>query len=482
MPEYATSIGIHDYDDYLDDMSEAAYAARLNRCQQFLAQANELEPTLTDDADIANIEVLKYELETYINFYYLKGFYLPMNFLEGPQLDMELLFGWMLKNTTDDYYKMLSRLEKIPLRNKQIIDLMTSGVENNITYHAVSMRNMNYSLGRFVVEDPRDSPLYVYFEDDFPDSFTDEDIEHFQILAQTAINEYVTPSYEDLLNYVMNEYVTRDDIAVTTIKNGEEFYNSAIWFHTSTNLTAEEIQQIGFEEVARIQREMEQIVNELGYNMSTQEFSEMIRNDPQNYYNNSDDLLAGFENIVYDVIPPHLPEIFENIPVSLVVANPSPDSTSAYYISGSYDGSRPGVFYVSTYDPSSQPKYEMLTLSLHEGEPGHHLQLSHAIESPDFPYFRRVTEDRNYGFSPSRFPLYTYYCEGWALYAEGLGFDMNLYTDLLDRYGHYSEEIFRACRLVVDTGMHAFGWTREQSIEYMINNTASTRENIEVAL
>ncbi|RXG56511.1 hypothetical protein Avbf_08584 [Armadillidium vulgare] len=250
---------------------------------------------------------------------------------------MELLFGWMLKNTTDDYYKMLSRLEKIPLRNKQIIDLMTSGVENNITYHAVSMRNMNSSLGRFVVEDPRDSPLYVYFEDDFPDSFTDEDIEHFQTLAQTAINEYVSYIYE---------------------------FNSR---RNSTN---------------------------------------WLRGSRSNSERNG---------------------------TSRVEEDTSPDTTSAYYISGSYDGTRPGVFYVSTYDPSTQPKYSMLTLSLHEGEPGHHLQLSHAIESPDFPYFRRVTEDRNYGFSPSRFPLYTYYCEGWALYAEGLGFDMNLYTDLLDR-------------------------------------------------
>ncbi|KAB7497566.1 hypothetical protein Anas_03158 [Armadillidium nasatum] len=445
MPEYATFVGIHDYDADLDDMSEAAYEARYTKCQQFLAQANELEPTLTDDADIVNIEVLKYELETYIDFYHLKGIYLTINFLEGPQLDIEKQFNWMLRNTTYDYDLMISRLQKISLQLDQVIDLMRAGVANNVTYHARSMRNMDSAIGRFVVDDPRDSPLYVYFNDSFPTSFSQEEIQLLQEEAVAAISEYVTPAYERLLNFILNEYVTRDQIAVTTIKNGKEFYDSVIQFHTSTNLTAEQIHQIGLEEVDRIQAEMQQVVTDLGYNMTTQEFSEYIRNDPNNYYNNSDDLMAGFDAIVYDLIPPHLPEIFENIPTSKL-----------------------------------EPKYSMLTLSLHEGDPGHHLQGAHCIESPDFPYFRRITEDRNYGLSPSRFPLYTYYAEGWALYSEGLGFDMNLYGDPLERYGHYSEEIFRACRLVVDTGMHALGWTREQAIQYMLQNTASTRGEIEI--
>ncbi|RXG56629.1 PHD finger-like domain-containing protein 5A [Armadillidium vulgare] len=392
MPEYATFVGIHDYDADLDDMSEAAYEARYTKCQQFLAQANELEPTLTDDADIVNIEVLKYELETYINFYHLKGIYLTINFLEGPQLDIEKQFNWMLRNTTYDYDLMISRLQKISLQLDQVIDLMRAGVANNVTYHERSMRNMDSAIGRFVVDDPRDSPLYVYFNDSFPPSFTQEEIQLLQEEAVAAISEYVTPAYEKLLNFILNEYVTRDQIAVTTIKNGKEFYDSVIH----------------------------------------------------------------------------------------VVADPSPDAAGAYYLGGSFDGSRPGVFYVSTSNPGDQPKYSMLTLSLHEGDPGHHLQGAHCIESPDFPYFRRVTEDRNYGLSPSRFPLYTYYAEGWALYSEGLGFDMNLYGDPLERYGHYSEEIFRACRLVVDTGMHALGWSREQAIQYMLQNTASTRGEIEI--
>ncbi|RXG56509.1 hypothetical protein Avbf_08583 [Armadillidium vulgare] len=134
---------------------------------------------------------------------------------------------------------------------------------------------------------------------------------------------------------------------------------------------------------------------------------------------------------------------------------------------------RSNILSISSIFYHFRPKYTMLTLSLHEGDPGHHLQGSHAIESPDYPFFRRVMEDRNYGMAPSRFPMYTYYVEGWGLYAESLGFDMNL-------YGHYSEEIFRACRLVVDTGMHALGWSREEAIQYMLRNSASTRGEIEV--
>ncbi|RXG56510.1 hypothetical protein Avbf_08582 [Armadillidium vulgare] len=159
-------VGIHDYDADLDDMSEAAFEARYTKCQQFLAQANELEPTLTDDADIVNIEVLKYELETYINSYHLKG------------------------NTTYDYDLMISRLQKISLQLDQVIDLMRAGVANNITYHARSMRNMDSAIGRFVVDDPKQSPFYVYFNDSFPSSFTQEEIEHLQSEAVSAISEY----------------------------------------------------------------------------------------------------------------------------------------------------------------------------------------------------------------------------------------------------------------------------------------------------
>ncbi|MCL4120289.1 UNVERIFIED_CONTAM: hypothetical protein GTU68_051869 [Idotea baltica] len=483
MPQFATFVGIHNYDSLLDDMSEEAYEDRLVKCQEFLSRAVALEPSLTDEADIINIKVLEYELNTYIGSYQFKGFYLPMNYLEGPQVDMENQFGWMLRDTFDDYDVMIRRMELLPLQIDQIIDLMKAGVTNGITYNAISMKNLDSSIGRFVVSDATESPFYVYFSDGFPSNFTQEQIDYLQTKAQTVILEEVSPAYAKLLDYTLNEYVTREDIAVTSITNGVEFYENLIWFHTSTNLTAQEIQNIGFEEVNRIEAEMDAIIVEMGYEgMSTLEFSNMIRDDPANYYNTSEDVMAAFDYIVYDLVPPLLPEIFKNIPEAEleVVADPDPDAPAAFYLSGSYDGSRPGVFYVNTYDPSTQPKYSMLTLSLHEGNPGHHLQGSHSIESEDFPFFRRVMEDRNYGISPSRFPIYTYYVEGWALYAEALGFDMDLYEDLLNRYGHYSEEIFRACRLVVDTGMHALGWSRDDAVNYMLNHTASSQADLEV--
>ncbi|KAB7497572.1 hypothetical protein Anas_03157 [Armadillidium nasatum] len=459
-----------------------AFETRFEACQNFLKRANDLEPSLSEEADIVNLKVLKYELDTFIRSYHLKGFYLPVNCLEGPQEDLEKQFNWMPKNTYSDYETMITRLKAIPRQIDQIVDLMRAGMRIGVINSEISMKNLTDTIGKFTLENPEESPFYKFFKEGFPSNFTQEQIKTLQNASKEVISNFVTPAYEELLKFISTEYVTRKDIAITSIINGEEFYDHLIWFHTSSNLSAKEIQNIGFSEVERISKEMEKIIVELGHEgKSIQEFSNMIRDDPKNYYSNSEDLVDGFENIVYNIIPPHLPEIFKNIPKAelKVVPDPSPAAPSAFYISGAYDGSRPGVFIVNDYDPRSQPKYLMMTLSLHEGNPGHHLQGSHSIESPNFPYFRRVMEDRNYGMAPSRFPIYTYYVEGWGLYAEKLGFDMGLYDNPFDRYGHYSWEIFRACRLVVDTGMHALGWTREEAVEYMFNNTASSRIEIE---
>ncbi|XP_047737529.1 uncharacterized protein LOC125178253 [Hyalella azteca] len=252
-------------------------------------------------------------------------------------------------------------------------------------------------------------------------------------------------------------------------------------FHAGLQKTPEEIQQIGFNEVARIEAPMQEFVYELGYNMSTQNFSNMILNDPANFYTTAEvDLLNGFRYVVYNVTTPAVPLIFKNIPSAEIIVQADPTGTGAYYLAGSDDGSRPGVFYVGTQDLNSSPKYGMLTLSLHEGNLGHHLQGSYALESPNLPYFRSAMEDRNYGYAPSRFPIRACYMEGWGLYAESTGFDMNLYGDLLERYGHYSDEIFRACRLVVDTGMHALGWTRQEAVDYILQYTAQSALENEV--
>ncbi|XP_042863033.1 uncharacterized protein LOC122247652 [Penaeus japonicus] len=481
-PEFATFVGIHDYDDQLDSMTLAEYEVRLEKSHEFLKRADSIlgiNMTLPH-AEEVNLRILKNELQTYIDGYPYMGFLLPLSYSEGVHVDLERLISWMVFEEESDYEKLLSRLQGLPQQLVEIELLMREGVARGVVQHAITMKGVGESLGRFVVETAEDSPLWSTFTS-FPDGFTEEQIQSLQKRARTLITTIISPAFETLKNYVNNEYVTRPEIAVTSLPDGVQRYNQLLRFHTSTNLGVTDIHQLGLDEVTRIEGEMAKVIEELGYDMSVPEFSAMIRNDSSFYLNDPEEMMAYFERLSYEVIPPELSRIFINLPETelKLEAKPSPDGTAAFYLTGSYDGSRPGVFYVNTYFYDKQPTYEIMTLSLHEGNPGHHLQGSHSLESPNMPFFRRVMEDRNYYQAPSRFPMNTGFLEGWGLYSESLGFDMGLFSDPYDRYGHYSFEIFRACRLVVDTGIHALGWTRQEAVDFMTQHSALSINNIE---
>ncbi|XP_047490586.1 uncharacterized protein LOC125040119 [Penaeus chinensis] len=481
-PEFASFVGIHDYDDQLDSMTLLEYESRLVESHVFLDRVNfilAINLTLTH-ADEVNLKILKDELQTFIEGYPYAGYLLPLSYSEGVHVDFERLVTWMVFETVEDYGKLLSRFHLLPQQLAEIEALMREGVARGIVQHAITMKGVGESLGRFVVGTAEESPLWSTFTS-FPDGFTEEQIQSLQERARNVITSEISPAFETLRNYVNNEYVTRPNIAVTSLPDGVQRYNQLLRFHTSTNLGVSDIHQLGLDEVTRIEGEMAKVIEELGYDMSVPEFSDMIRNDSKFYLNDPDEMMAYFEHLSYDVIPPELPKVFMNLPETelKLVARPSPDGTAAFYMTGSYDGSRPGIFFVNTYFYDKQPTYEIMTLSLHEGNPGHHLQGSHSLESSSMPFFRRVMEDRNYYQAPSRFPMNTGFLEGWGLYSESLGFDMGLFGDPYDRYGHYSFEIFRACRLVVDTGMHALGWTRQEAVDFMTQHSALSLKNIE---
>lgn len=479
-PEFASEVGIHDYDDQLDDLSLEAYQNRFDQCQVFLERAKALELSLTLHDDVINIKVLKAELQTYVDGFSFQGFLLPIGFSEGVHMDFQRIIFYMIFEEVADYEKLISRYQQLPKQLNQILGLLKKGVTAGVVHHRITMKGVGETIGQFIVSEVEESPLWAPFTT-FPDNITKEQILELQDRARKIIIEQISPAFKKLRDYVDNDYVTRPSIAVSSLPNGEARYKQLLRFHTSTNLSAAEIHQIGLDEVSRIEVEMAKIVKELGYDMSVSEFSAKIRDDPNSYFSNPEDMMERFKEIVYDIIEPKLQDVFINRPKAELKLEPSPSSEGVigYYLAGSFDGSRPGIFYVNTHLYGSIPKYEMLTLSLHEGNPGHHLQASYSIESPNMPFFRRVMEDRNYQTSPSRFPINTGYMEGWGLYAEDLGFDMKLFEDPLDRYGHYSDEIYRACRLVVDTGLHTFGWTRQKAIDFMLNHTALSTKNIE---
>lgn len=480
LPEFASFVGIHNQDEKLDDLSLSAHKARHKQCQAFLEEAKTLENCLTKHIDIINIKALIAELETYIEGFQYKGYLLPLCAMEGIHVDFQRLISWMALEKLEDYENLLSRYKFLPKQLTQIEELMLQGVSEGIVHHAISMKGVAKSLGSFVVEKAEDSPLWKPFLQ-IPDAVADEDKRKaLQKKAGKVITEEISPAFEKLQSFLSNDYKTRPGIAVTTLPDGENRYKQLLKFHTLTDYSAEEIHQIGLREVERIEGEMEKVVKALGYNMPVQEFSSLLRDDPKQYFSNADDLLDAFRVMAKEIEPKML-GLFAELPkIGLKIeGDQNPNKIGAFYEAGSYDGTRGGIFQVGINHLDTVPKYGMMTLSLHEGNPGHHYHRSYCRGSASMPFFRRVMEDRNYGQSPSRFPMNTAYGEGWALYAEDLGFDMGLYDNLFDRYGHYSAEIFRASRLVVDTGLHALGWTREKAIDYMFCHTAMTKTQIE---
>jgi len=481
MPQFATFVGFHDYNDRLDDMSLAAYEDRLKKTEDFLRRTEEYEEQACDPDDISNIVVLKDDLVTFIDGYDYHNFVLVVNNLEGPQLDFDRLISWMPKNTTEDFDIIISRMSKFPVQVDQTIDLMTLGVEKKITYHESSMHGVEDQILPLTEEDPEKHPYYINHFATLPDFISVEDQQRLQEDAKNAIAE-ISKAYKKLSEFLVSEYTRRPDIAITSLPNGESLYQTLIMFHAGINQTAQFIHDGGKEELQRIEDQMLEIAGRLCPDLeevTVQACTDQLRDDPSNYYDTTDELLEGFRHLVYDVITPKVPEVFKNIPEAEVLVEPNPERTGAFYLSGSYDGTRPGVFYVGTQDVKAQPKYDMRTLSLHEANPGHHLQGSYALEDQDIVFFRSTMDDRNYGHAPSRFPIRAYYAEGWGLYSEFTGIEMGVLDEDLDLYGHLGAAQFRAARLVVDTGLHALGWNKTYAVDYMLEHSTSTRTDLE---
>eukprot|EP00092_Neocalanus_flemingeri_P033659 GFUD01036590.1.p1 GENE.GFUD01036590.1~~GFUD01036590.1.p1 ORF type:complete len:569 (-),score=216.01 GFUD01036590.1:72-1778(-) len=480
-PEFGTMVGCKEYNDVLETFTEERFEEDFKSCNKFVERAKELLKTTTDPTDCLNLEFFIAEVSTYTDGYHLKGFYFPINYMEGVHIDFQRLPEWATPGCVKDYEDLLARYRAFPVYAEQIVAMMRIGVKKQMTNHAVSMKG--------VVDQCKEHGLAVAEETAFYKPFMEADNiektekERLQNDAKDAIKQCVQVGFMKIAEFLADEYLAacRPQIAATSLPGcGPEFYKACLKFHTSTDLTAEEIHQKGVQEVARIEGEMKEIMKELGMDMPLTDFMECLRKDKANFFSSAEELLDTFSTIIHDRINPNLTKIFHFCPKSKLEITEAPmaDYPAAFYIAGTEDGARPGKLFVNTFKYASQPRYEMVSLALHETNPGHHLQGSYMLEKEGMPQFRKVMEDRVYSQAPSRFPINTAYVEGWGLYSETLGHDLGLYDDPMDKYGHLSEEIFRACRLVVDTGMHALGWSMEQAVEYMMEHSAASKENI----
>jgi uncharacterized protein (DUF885 family) len=419
--------------------------------------------------DRLSYDVMAWQLEGAVERQKYNEWQRPLNQRGGVQ-NVESITEVLPFASSKDYRDWLKRMEAVPTLVEQTTVLMREGLKARNTPPKVLMRRIPAQIATQVVDDPAKSQFYKPFEK-FPEAVPQAERSALQGQARKVIAERIVPAYRQFATFFNEEYLpgSRETIAAADLPDGKAYYDFLAAQFTTTSLTADQIHQIGLGEVARIRAEMEKIKAEVGFQGTLTQFFDYLRSDPKFFYKTPEDLLEAYLAISKR-IDPQLVKISKMIPrlpygVRPIPDNIAPDTTTAYYQGGALDGSRAGFYYVNLYKPEVRPKWEMMALSLHEAVPGHHFQISRAMELPEMPMFRRT------GY-------FTAYGEGWGLYAERLGYDMGLYDDPYDRMGQLAYDMWRAVRLVVDTGMHSRGWSRDQAIKFFLDNAPKTEQDI----
>ena len=469
-PLFATGQGVHEWNHKLPETGLEALAARAKMAESFLERLQSIPREQLSEQSRLNYDIFKMELEGGLAAFERNDHLLPLNGWWDYHATFAELPNRVPLRTSDDYENYIKRLQAFPEFSGGYIERMRKGIELGVVRPKMVFEDYLASIEGLVTDQPEESRLYEPFVN-LPDRFTAEKREDLRIRGAEAIRESVNPAYRELLRFLEDEYIpdAAASIAITDVPGGEEYYQFLIRHHTTLNLTAEEIHETGLSEVKRIRNGMQAIIDSLGFEGSFDEFLTFLRTDPQFYAETPEELLKETAYVLKRM-DGKLPELFKTLPRLPYGIQPVPDhlaprTTTAYYSRGAADGTRAGYYAVNTYDLKSRPLYEITALSLHEAVPGHHLQIALQQELEGLPKFRSVTS-------------FTAYTEGWALYAEQLGLEVGLYDDPYSRFGQLSYEMWRALRLVVDTGMHAMGWSRDEAISFMAEHSALSMHNI----
>lgn len=468
-PESASRQGDTRYNDRWTDRRLEAIAARAAADRAALAALRGFDRERLSSAEKLDYDTFLWLAEQSVARQRFQEYLQPIGHQGGIQT-ADGLVEVLRFTQAKDYRDWLARLQTLPEAIDQTIALMREGVRRGKVPPRVLMQRVPAQIAAQLVDDPAKSRFYRPFLR-FPDAVPEAERAALQTEARKAIAEGVVPAYRRLLAYFEGEYLpkTRTSIAATDQPDGRAYYDFLAAYYTTTDLGADAIHQLGLREVARIRAEMEKIRVEVGFAGNLDAFLTHLRTDPKFFHTTPEALLTAYRD-VSKRIDPELVKVFRTLPrqpygVRPIPDNIAPDTTTAYYQPGALDGSRAGFYYVNLYKPQTRPIWEMVPLSLHEAVPGHHFQFARGLELPQAPMFRRTAYFVAYG-------------EGWALYAEQLGYDMGLYDDPYDRMGQLAYEMWRAVRLVVDTGMHAKGWSRQQAIDYFKANAPKTEQDI----
>ncbi|MDW8479791.1 MAG: DUF885 domain-containing protein [Xanthomonadales bacterium] len=470
-PVRASLRGDRRYDDRWGDLSLAAFEARAAADRAALARLRSIPRDALGERDRISHQLFEWMLEERLASHGFGAHLIPLNQRGGLQT-LDTLADSLPFAEERDYRAWIARLERFGELVEQTVALMQEGMRRGIVPPRVVMQRIPAQLDALLVAEPRRSRFYRPFER-MPAAIPPATAEELRAAGERAIAEVVLPALARFREFFVASYLPacRESIGLSALPRGREWYRWLARRYTTTGLSPEEIHRIGLAEVERIRGEMEAVRRRVGFAGSLAAFIEHLRSDPRFYHDSPEalfrDYLATSKRIDGELLKVFHAQSLPRTPYGLrpIPEHVAPDTTTAYYLPPSADGRRPGYYYVNLYRPETRPRYEMMALSIHEAVPGHHLQIARALELEDLPPFRRHLD-------------LTVYVEGWALYSEKLGHEMGLYDDPYDHFGQLTYDMWRAVRLVVDTGIHALGWSREQAIEFFRANAAKSEADI----
>lgn len=453
----------------LPDMSVAALEKAQQQRVKLLEELNRTDISALTEQQKINFAVLKYRLQNDIDEYRFGAHYMPLTAESGFHSDVLFMLNMSSAKSEKDLQIYLEKLAALPLYMQQQMSWMRQGLAKGYTQPKAVLVGYEDSIRSFIAAEPSKSPFFRPLLKQ-PAGIPDARWQALQQQASTLISEQITPVYQQYLDFFTSQYVpgARDNIAAIALPDGAAYYQNRLEHYTTLNMTPQQVHDIGLKEVARIRAEMQQVIKQTGFKGDFAEFVQFLRTDPQFYVTKPEQLLkeAAYLSKKIDA---QLPKLFKTLPRTPYGVEPVPAEIAPKYTTGRYAGGRaagdPGFYWVNTYALDRRPLYELEALTLHEAVPGHHLQVALANEQTNLPVYRR-------NFYTSAFG------EGWGLYSEYLGLEVGFYTDPYSNFGRLTYEMWRACRLVVDTGMHTMGWSRQQAIDFLAQNTALSMHNV----
>jgi uncharacterized protein (DUF885 family) len=473
-PEYATWVGYPGSETRWTDWSREAIAERKVLAGRALPVLASIDRSQLGAADRVSYDIFKRMIEEEVEGYRFPREFDQINQLSGIHQDAAQLFRGMQADNAAHLENQIARLKALPAVVDNVISLLEEGLKKGVTPPQITLREVPTQVLNQIPEEPLKSPLLASFVD-LPATVSGEQGLELRAVASKTYATEVRPAFQRLEKFLREKYLpgARTTIAAADLPDGPAWYAWRIKTQTSTDLTAQQIHDIGLAEVKRIRAEMERVKTQTGFKGTLTEFFTHLRTDPKFYFTDKEELLRTYRDIAKRA-DPQLMKLFKTLPRTTYGVLPVPtyaekSQTTAYYYSGAPETARPGYFFANTYALETRPKWEMEALTLHEAVPGHHLQISLAQEMTDLPEFRKHSG-------------YTAFVEGWGLYSESLGEEMGFYTDPYAKFGQLTYEMWRAIRLVVDTGMHALGWSRQQAIDFFRENAGKSEHDITVEI